>query len=408
MMKILFFAWKALNEALLIEKLKEMNLDVEVYNADCSDYMFDGDVAADMLSIIHSKKIEAVVSFDYIPLISLVCSTCNIKYYSWGYDAPQLTLFAKTAVYDCNHIGVFDRRQAEFLTMLGYKNVYHVPLAVDVKFFENKLMNSTCYLDKFADKGYSDVSFVGSMYTDERKCNLYNIFKKTAQMNGDSMEGWNELDSFLNDFLFDYSKDLIYEDMEPITEFLSPYMKAASMGLGDNYFEVDDVITRESILEKYITSEERKILMTNIADECKKNNHQFALYTTSDTSGLGYLNECNRGPVDYEKVMPKVFNRSKINIHITLRSIHTGIPLRALDVLACGGFLLTNGQEEIKEYFEDGVHLAIYNSVEECIEKINYYLSHEEKRKQIALNGKKRVTELFSYEQGIKRLLESV
>ena len=37
-----------------------------------------------------------------------------------------------------------------------------------------------------------------------------------------------------------------------------------------------------------------------------------------------------------------MFANSKVNLNITLRNIKTGIPLRALDIMGAGGFLLTN------------------------------------------------------------------
>ena len=102
--------------------------------------------------------------------------------------------------------------------------------------------------------------------------------------------------------------------------------------------------------------------------------------------------------------MPLVFTGSRINLNITLRSIHSGIPLRVLDIMACGGFVLTNWQPEIEEYFADGEEIVMFRSLEECMSKIDYYLTHEEERKQIARNGQKKVREAFSYQIGLAKL----
>lgn len=405
-MKILLVQWGAFNENILKSKLEKLGLDVTVYEAKCDDYMFDGKVAQDLLFLIHEEKSRAVISYDYLPVLSLVCDAAGIDYYSWGYDTPQMSLFAKTVLYPCNHIGLFDRRQAEFFKEIGYGDVYHVPLAVDPVIFEKTLSGNCPRLDQMKDKGFSDVAFVGSLYTDARKNNLYQSFRTEALSQQKDLKNWAEMDELVKSYCFDYKRDLIRQDMSGITEFLKPYMMEARMGLGNNYFEVDEIITREDILEKQITAEERRILMTSIADHCKEKEKDFALYTRSDTSCLGNLNDCNRGPVDYKAEMPFVFRRSRINLHITLRSIHTGIPLRVLDVLACGGFLLSNAQEEILENFEDGVHLATYSTPEECLEKIDYYLKHEDERVKIALAGRKRVEEVFSYENALKKLLK--
>lgn len=118
------------------------------------------------------------------------------------------------------------------------------------------------------------------------------------------------------------------------------------------------------------------------------------------------LRKYSCGRVDYKTQMPLVFAGSKINLNISLRSIHSGIPLRVLDIMACGGFVLTNWQPEIEEYFVEGAEVAMFHSLEECMEKIDYYLQHEEKRKQIAEAGRKKVLEEFSYQTGLIKLFE--
>ena len=116
-------------------------------------------------------------------------------------------------------------------------------------------------------------------------------------------------------------------------------------------------------------------------------------------------NVINCGTVDYVKEMPLVFKNSKINLNMTLRSIHTGIPLRAMDIMGCGGFLLTNYQQDFLEYFEPGIDYIYYSSKKELLYLTDYYLNHEEERKQIARNGYQKVKEGHTYTDRIKQLL---
>lgn len=55
--------------------------------------------------------------------------------------------------------------------------------------------------------------------------------------------------------------------------------------------------------------------------------------------------------------------------------------------MGCGGFLLTNYSPGLERIFTKGVHLEWYRSQEECLDLIDYYLRHENKRSKIALNG---------------------
>ena len=154
----------------------------------------------------------------------------------------------------------------------------------------------------------------------------------------------------------------------------------------------------ENMIGQKMAQMERKEVCTYLADH-----YDFRLYTRSDTSFNPNINNC--GSVDYMTKMPLVFRYSKINIHIQSRSIPSGMSLRILDVLACEGFLLTNYQPEIDEYFTDGEELVIYYDFQDMYEKIEYYLEHEEERKRIAHAGYQKVKEEFSYVSGVKKIL---
>ena len=114
------------------------------------------------------------------------------------------------------------------------------------------------------------------------------------------------------------------------------------------------------------------------------------------------------GPVDYMTEMPLVFQNSKVNLNMTLRSIRTGIPLRAMDIMGCGGFLLTNYQEDFLEFFEPGIDYVYYSDQEELMKLTDYYLSHEEERMEIACNGYRKVKAGHHYGKRIERLLACV
>lgn len=112
---------------------------------------------------------------------------------------------------------------------------------------------------------------------------------------------------------------------------------------------------------------------------------------------LGDLEMC--GSVMYYSEMPKVFRLSKVNLNVTLKTIESGIALRALDIMGAGGFLMTNPQEELLEHFQAGRDFEIYRSTEELCEKTVYYLKNEDMRAEIARRGHDKVKALFSYEK---------
>ena len=126
------------------------------------------------------------------------------------------------------------------------------------------------------------------------------------------------------------------------------------------------------------------------------------LYTAGDTSLIPAVH--NMGPIDYELGMNKVFKISRINFNLTLPSIHTGVPLRVMDILGNGGFLLTNYQQDLFELLEPGVDFVYYTSKEEALSKIAYYLEHEDERRQIAGHARQTMQQ-FDYKNRLSDML---
>ena len=97
-----------------------------------------------------------------------------------------------------------------------------------------------------------------------------------------------------------------------------------------------------------------------------------------------------------------------MNLNFSSKPIRSGLPLRFWDILGAGGFLLTNYQSEIPEYFEIGKDLEIYASEKELTDKIRYYLEHEEERAEIARNGYEKAKEKYSLEIRICQMMRLV
>ena len=134
--------------------------------------------------------------------------------------------------------------------------------------------------------------------------------------------------------------------------------------------------------------------------------YSIALYTKEPSPFLPQVD--NRGEIDYYTQMPFVFKNSKINLNITLRSIQTGIPLRAMDIMGCGGFLLTNFQADFLDFFQPDIDFVYYEDYEDLIEKTNYYLTHEKERLQIAKKGYEKVKQYHNYPVRIEEIIHCV
>ena len=113
----------------------------------------------------------------------------------------------------------------------------------------------------------------------------------------------------------------------------------------------------------------------------------------------------NHGIVKYYDDMPYVFKGSDINLNISLRSIKKGIPLRCFDIMGSGGFLLSNFQGDFLRYFEPGADFVFYESQNDLLNKVDFYLLHEDERKAIAQRAYEKIKRDHTFDIRVGQIL---
>lgn len=98
------------------------------------------------------------------------------------------------------------------------------------------------------------------------------------------------------------------------------------------------------------------------------------------------------------------YAESKIVFNIAMKE---DVNMRCFETLATGSFLLTDWVPSIDELFEDGKHLVLYRSMDECIEKAKYYLSHDEERERIAQAGYEHVMKNHTIQHRVNVILNT-
>lgn len=85
-----------------------------------------------------------------------------------------------------------------------------------------------------------------------------------------------------------------------------------------------------------------------------------------------------------------------INVYNEVRFYHSN---RLINSLGCGAFVLAKGVPDSEILFQDGMHLRYFDTVEQCLELAEYYLSHDRERQKIARQGMERAHEQFNCRQ---------
>ena len=387
-MNVLIYRYGSICEPDVIEAFKKIGLNVIEEKTEMKQKKLLPSQQVQLVKAALDKyQPMFVFSINFYPAIADICNIYGIKYLCWTVDCPVPELFSKSVQHGTNRIFLFDKAQFEKINPYNSKSVFYLPLAAATERFDKVVADITSLdVEKFS----SDISFVGSLYIEKNP--LRTLKKKLP----DFIKGY--IDGIVGASL----KVMGYNFMEEtITgEIISELKKADAKfySLKDSITDISGFIAAHSYLGMEAAEKERILTLNTLAKYFSVD-----LYTRSETSDLE--NVCIHGGVKTLTEMPKIFHLSKINLNMTMKPIQTGLPLRIFDIMGCGGFCMTNFQAEIPEIFEIGVDLEAYGSLEELVDKCSYYLTHEDERRQIALNGYRKVKEYHGY---VNRMVEMV
>lgn len=384
--KFLVYRWHAYNQFDLEENLSAMGYELDVYTHEPENCDYDEEFSAEFGRKLQQGNFDAVISINYFTVVSNVCEAHDMIYIAWNCDSPLFSMQNQSIFNDCNRIFCFDSLDCLKLKELGVEHVWHLPLCADTRRIDALLQDRCGEIENYR----GEVAFVGSLYEE----NSYDSLKETlpeyirgycdaAILAQTNISGGNILDRMI-------TEDILM-DIEEIFDVKQEK---------DSFVEASDIFVN-NVLGFKAASDTRISILSALGE----------------TTGVELYSESERvvspgirrhGTVSYWSEMPLVFAGSEINLNITIPNIRSGVPLRVFDVLAAGGFLITNYQPELSMLFDIGVDLVVYDDTEDLLQKVSYYREHPQERKAIAENGRKKVADLHTYFHRLQEMLEKV
>jgi spore maturation protein CgeB len=84
--------------------------------------------------------------------------------------------------------------------------------------------------------------------------------------------------------------------------------------------------------------------------------------------------------------------------------IHEQVKGRHFEINACGSFQLSYYVEGLERHYQIGDEIALYVSRDDLVEKVRYYLRHEDEREVIARCGYERTLREHTMEQRFREI----
>lgn len=346
---------------------------------------------------------DFVFSFNYFPVVSNACEKKGVRYVSWLYDNPQVSIYSCSLVNKCNSVFVFDHGIYEEFTSQGFRNVHFLPLAADTRRLDAMIPGKSA-----RTKYGSDVAFVGSLYTEE-----HNFYERMVPKLDAYTKGY--LEGIMRAQLQVQGSNFVRDCLPD--ELVSRLQDALPLYPHKDGVESAAYLFSDYVLDRKITAMDRMEILRMIGVKMQglnakpmrqvKSSARVLKVFTRDPAFTGEGLH-NMGTVDYYQEMPYVFKSSAINLNISLRSIVKGIPLRCFDIMGAGGFLLSNYQDDFLYFFEPDRDFVFYESRQDLMNKIGIYLRDPDRRRQIAENGYRKIKADHTYDIRVQQILEQL
>lgn len=385
-MHILFLDWPCFCRLDILDFFDRQRHMVTLFSHPEYDHRVSGGFMEETDRLLEREDFDFCFSYNYFPLMAHACHKHKLKYISFVYDSPQVKLYSYTVTYPTNYIFLFDSSIVAQFRGDGISTVYYMPLPVNAKKITPLLKQPYP-----RERLQSEVSFVGSLYNEEH--NLYDSLTKLSPYTKGFLEGLMRAQSQV------YGYSFLEECLTP--DIVEDLQKNAHYKRNIDGVETLSYIFSDYFLCRKLTSVERLELLTAVAAR-----FPLKLFTREINTSVRMAQ--NMGAADYVTELPYIFHDSKINLNITLRSIKNGIPLRCMEIMACGGFLLTNFQSDFLRHFTPGQDFVFFESKEDLLQKTDYYLKHDEERNAIARSGYQKVLKHHNYDVIFDQIFEIV
>ncbi len=356
---------------------KEHAIESVIVNTSFRNVCYDPVFRREMTQNIRDTQADLVFSLQFFPILSNICEQQNIPYVCWCYNTTDnLLLLNNSIINPCNVIFHADSQWIEKLQRLGCKQVYYLPWAA-----------SSLYTSLLSDVlvPKNDVTCLDPISTDTHLAYL-KLQAQTDPRTRGFLEGLLQAQEMI--YGFNFLENACNQTV------MQALCTAYPLSISRKTLASLEEVYAFELLYPAVTKRETAHLLATLDHE---NTIQTCLYTKR-TELEKHFNRISVLPFpETPTAIGTTYQTSKINLLISSREIQNGVPAQAFQILGCGGFLLTNFQNDFISLFEPDNDYVYYESCDDMLDKIHYYLTHEDERNQIAQNARKKILQHHTF-----------
>jgi spore maturation protein CgeB len=289
----------------------------------------------------------------------------RIPYVSWFTDTPRMILYGrKMHVSPYSIAATWERAYTEHFKGLGFENIVFLPLATDPEHF------SGAPAGEFA----RELAFVGSSMIAQSA--------EAVASFGDRPE--------------------VIEAVARAFEEGRVNRERFALGI--------EAILEGGLLETLDASERRNVELLVNYEATRRQREGMAralaplgLEVRGDAHWRDVLDRVN-GPVGYFDDLPGYYRSTAVNINTTSLQMSCAVNQRVFDCPAAGGFLLTDHQSDLAEFFDIGSEAVAYDSMEELVELTRRFMRDPAERTAIVGRAQRRILAEHTHAHRLKSL----
>ena len=287
-------------------------------------------------------------------------------------DAIRPTLTSTT----CSYVYTWRIAHMELFRQAGFQHVQYLPLATNTKRCFPKPAESA-ERQRYACR----VSFVGASLIDQGK-HYRDVFVSTYTQWSGRSDGEEKLVMLMKEQEQDLSHFQIPKLLLRWFPSFSREMKDADVSLS-------------ALLGEWVASVKRRAYVSSLKDQ--------GIHVWGDR---GWSNIPKyRGQAGHLKEVVHIYRGSEISVDINRIYQPDIITMRVFDVIASGGFVLTEHTPVLDTLFDVGTEIATYTTMTDLAKKVEFYLQHPEERERIVQAGRRRVFAEHTMKHRMERML---